>query len=385
MSSLAPQGVSTNHDSTATSGGAVSPGENANQDCYLPPPPENKKFTIDLEPFNEALDLLSAGPFRASIYEKRNQIAQGLGALTVKLEAAASAELARIPAEKTASLVRTFLSSNEVNPRHHPLAHYELIANPPFHQDRPSPESYTRMAQSLLSTGLLPRDDIRESIEVTRLSALNQASDPAKSFTNWIATSAVIATWMFNPPVISAIITIGCIALAGRSLKDRAITLNVAEGYILETLDASQAIHTENPSPIGDALNKYFGDPSDRANYCNHWRSDGFVIARALRVLGHPTEKTFELFRDHSAIHHYANELTAIVRGLLSDHEAPVPPSMLVPFIEDPEYGDTWIKTNHLLETLNTVYFANAIVDKEVTRREFAKFIVASEQGQNAT
>jgi hypothetical protein len=344
----------------------------------LPPHSHVHPPSADLQPFDEALDLLAAGPLRALIFEKRAQIKPGIAPFPTELEARASAKLALMPAEQTAHLVRTFFSRSETNSDQSPLVHYGIIANPPHHQDRPSPESYTRMAQSLLSTGLLPNDDIRESIELARLSLLNQPSDPTESFTSWLATSAVVATWMFYPPAISAIITIAYLSIAWGALSNRNVSANAAEGYILETLDAYETIRTGNVSTIGASLEKHFGDPSNKVNYSNHWRSDGFAIARALRALGHPTEKTFELFRDHSGLNNHSNTLVTTVRGLLTDHDAPVPPAMLLAFIEDPDYGETWDATNHLLEALNTVYFTSAIFDKEVQRRKFMEFVLAA-------
>ena len=338
-------------------------------------PEGGEPIQVDRGSLKFALDVLNPGPFRAVVFEKFHSLADGIPRITAGREGRAMARLEGLSSAQHKDIVDRFFANTEDNPFRAPIAEYlEVVAANPF-QQAGDEGRYARYLRSLLADGLLPPQEVEEILRTSLLTLESEADGSTVGLMRWLWPSVVASSWACAPTPVAATLTslfIGACVLARRNTL---LAHDVARGYMMESLDTFTTIRVGELPDLGSTLNQLFANPDNASDFNKHWATTGFLFARILRVFGHAPGEVFSLFRSNATINSNLNPIVQTARNHLQDIGAPIPPTILLPFMDDEVSGETYKMTRDLINNLHDSYFICAIAQKEQNRRECAKLV----------
>ena len=331
---------------------------------------------VDLSSFPKALEALPPGPFRAQVLEHFQNLKSGINRLSPVAEARASALLEQLSSSQLKQIVETLVAERSTDSFRTPLAHYRDIIREDPNQDERERGELRRFVTTLLTDGLLPTDFVQEHLRLSNLTLESSAQSPDSLQLAWVGIPGLALAWTLASHLEAAIVTSISLVVCGLARRDTLIARDVVKGYTLESLDTYETIRSGAVKDLGLTLNEHFADPARPSQFNKQWQTTGFLFARILRVFGSSQDEVFSLFQREPVINHNYNIVVEAARAHLADTDAPIPPSILVPFMSEESEDDPFKVTREVIYDLQDAYFTCAIAQREQIRLDCAKLIL---------
>jgi hypothetical protein len=198
---------------------------------------------------------------------------------------------------------------------------------------------------------------------------------------SWLALGAIgLSVFAAPVPVTIGVTVLGALA-SQRLASDFRLEGDVATGYLLEAQHAFHTIRRGIHQDIDQILANTFWNAEHREHFYNVGRGQGFLLARALRVLGADPLATFVTLCENLHVTQPGNPLLQNLYERLQAHDAPLPLYLEAIFHPDCPIRNEYTETRTLIEILDAVYFTSAIRQRDVIRSHFAEYVLAVENG----
>lgn len=336
-----------------------------------------KGLTAELErSFSDALHLLDQSPVRAHLWERHEQLKAGVEVISEATCCRALERFTRLPSPTQRRLVTSLLKSANTGDLFAPVSHYAVPSVNDDIQKSEDPRAFTRLGVSLLLKGIPSREEFVESLELREMTLLDSASDGIATTMMGLAALTGPTFWYLFSPTLGIVSAASLLSAAYLDMRHSRIALEVVRGYTQESLEAYNAITSGQMVDLGETLNNIFRNTESPENLQNDWRTEGFLLARVLRLFGHSPEKIFSLFKDDARVDLPFNDLVSIVRSDLAGLEAPTPPSLMMAYDAE-ENSKEYDKMCQVLASLNEAYLINELFERQRIRCEFAAKVLA--------
>lgn len=328
--------------------------------------------------FTETLSLLDQVPIRAQVWEAHTNLKGGIETLSSQTCARALERFTALPAATQGSLVIELLKRTRSNALSAPLSHYVDDTISEHLPESDEAKVFFRLGASLLLEGVPPREEFRSSLFQREMTLLDTASEGTLSPMIGLAIVTGATFWQVFSPTIGTISMISFLAASGFDVRDSRIAQEVVRGYTLECLDTYETIQSGQICDIGETLNNTFRNPDKPDNLSKEWRTEGFLLARALRLFGHSPDDVRALFAADARVNLPHNDLVTKVRSDFSQIDAHTPPSLMIAFDAE-ERAKPFDKMREVIALLNEVYFINQLCERQRIRCQFAATVLAAE------
>jgi hypothetical protein len=339
---------------------------------------------VDLSPFVHALNLLEQSPIRGEIFESRAELNDGILQASGEGVRLALERFELLPSSIQRAIIQELFREKSGSNLRSPVASYtDSIRHddPNNDQHDSSPTMWTTAGRTLLLEGVLPCAQVKESLKLAELTLTLNASSPGAYEIRSASALAFVTSALFGSIYMS--VATGTILgiTSALNYRDVHIAREAIRGYALESLDTFETIRSGTIRDLGQTLNERYSDQLKQGRSEGLWRASGFAVARILRVFGRSPEDIFTLFLNNPCIHLANNPIALATRAHLREHQVPNPESILAPFLEESGEGESFAKTEELINTLNEVYFTRATCERERLRRDLARKIFESSTG----
>jgi hypothetical protein len=330
---------------------------------------------VFLEPFVDALTRLEQSPLRGDIFDAHSDLKGGIQCITAEGERLALERFEGLSESAQKRLVQDLFNGASHNPWRAPITQYTECIVEHGYSTESSRNVWAEAGRALLSEGVLPQKDIRDSLKLAQLTLVTNASSPSAYDRKSILFAGLATSYLFAPVQITATLAIVAGISSALSYRDVRIAREAIRGYILESLDTYDTIRSGRIRDLGQTLSEHFGNPERAEHYQKLWQASGFAVARMLRVFGHSSDEVFELFLNSPCLHLAYNPTAERTREHLALHQVPSPATILAPFMDEAEKGDSIAPTEELVNSLNEVYFTRAICERERVRYDLSREI----------
>lgn len=325
--------------------------------------------------YGDLLESLSAGRLRAEVIERAEGLREPRDPDFHSKIASAAVKFEQLRVEQQNEILGRFFSSNNIHDRvAWTMPSRPIFLNPPPHMGKDAHVRNVHIAQSILATGLLPQDEVVRAAEYS--AAVMPNPNASVTYEAGLIVSTVAATSAFlATPWTTATTVIGGFLICRALSRRPSIHREYVAGYLMEAMDAFRALQSGDFMSLRSTLAYYFKDPEFADTYRNEPRAEGFLAARALRLLG---RSNFDLYGSFWALVNVITPSQALNRevlGALKEHDVTVTKPLITTFMDaqpsEREQVDTFI------EALHTAHFAWEARDKENLRLEWAEKILA--------
>jgi hypothetical protein len=241
--------------------------------------------------------------------------------------------------------------------------------------------------RSILETGVITPFDVTHGADMVMKRVGENQLSRNQVLLSWASIGGVVGAWIFMPGPFA----LGCTGLALVSAQQLATAWrrnkDAAEGYILESRHMLQMIRVGRYQRLSDALNETFSNPEARsAGDLNRGKVFGFILARALRVLGVPPTDIFQAVCKRCSADQYRHPLVISLRAKLAEegfiaHSTPTQEQR--PKTESPlslHYSEAQALPPglppELLEVLDHAHLLSALRARDLNRINFAKQVL---------
>jgi hypothetical protein len=287
--------------------------------------------------------------------------------------ASATAKFEQLDVTHQNEIFRRFFKPNVCKRAAWTMPSYPIFFSPELEMVKEAHAKNMKIAQSLLTTGLLPQEDALRAAQAVG-AAIPNYRGKATFIVASMMSAVVISSAFVAPPWVTAVAVIGGFLFCRGFANRPNIHVEYAAGYVTETLDAFSRLQSGGLQSIKSTLDYYFNDPEFPDAYQNGARADGFLIARTLRLLGHSNTEMLQAFQDPRTVNMPNNELVPTVSHALQEQELVLENPLVSAFMnsESPENEPVVA----LLETMNAAHFAWGARDKENLRLQLAEQIL---------
>lgn len=364
------------HTSTAPTAPVGEQSAHALNEASLPPAPVEQPVSINLDIYEKAIARLDASPLHAEVLEHFKIIKEGTKPLNMDRAVAALHRIDAASGEQLDTLLHDFFAIRNHNPACSSIRHYASIVTKHQPWEEIIPHRANLISRCVLERGTLPPPEVALSAKLTSLSLLDTDRDSFLAFVGGLAIAGgLVATGVASP---FAGISVCAILAAGLWFLNRQPNMHneIAAGYLMENLDAFNAMFTGSVTDIGYTIHSLFADPKSPENHGNLWRANGFVIARTLRVLGVSKEDIYEAVRDSITVEDPEDSLMQLLSSTLEGQSIKKPSSMLAPYVDGFAPGEDCTDIYEVLSWMNYVHFSWAARETLEIRRDFAEAVL---------
>ncbi len=327
---------------------------------------------------------LSVGSLRREVLERDEELLRPLDPKLDTEVALATAKFEKLGVSEQHEIFRTFFKSRILE-----RAAWTMPTTPTFFPPEPEfeKEAHARnvtIAQSLLTTGLLPTEDAIRAVQAVGASIPNYRAHATFMLAS-LTSAGVIATAFFASPWITTATVIGGLIFCRGFASRPNLHMEYGAGYLMETMDAFHTLKSGSTKSLSSTIDSYFKDPHSAENYLNLARADAFLISRTLRLLGHSNHGVYQAFRDPRTVNMENNDLALTVLNALQEHRVNLQSPLGSTFLNsEPRKNDTPVDPEcqdpvEFLEAIHAAHFAWGERDKDNLRLEFAHKILAYE------
>jgi hypothetical protein len=333
------------------------------------------KTDVDLQPFVDALTRLEQSPLRGEIFNSHAELKEGIQCITAEGERLALERFEGFSESAQKRIIQDLFKGASLNHWRAPISYYTNCIDELGYSIESGRNVWAEAGRSILSEGVLPQRDIQETLKLAQRTLVTNASKLKAHDHKPLMLAGLVTSCFFAPAHITA--TLGVILGFSSALhyRDVRIAREAVQGYTLELLDTYDTIRSGRIRDLGQTLSEHFGDPAGSEQFQKLWRASGFTVARMLRVFGHSPDEVFELFLNSPGLHLADNPTAERTREHLALHQVPNPATILAPFMDDAERGDSIAPTEELVNSLNEVYFTRAICERERVRYDLSREI----------
>ena len=321
----------------------------------------------------DVLSLLSAGTLRGEVLERREELRKPLDP-ELDVKAASAVETFRqIDVTRQNDIFTSFFKSTNLDRASWTMPTCPVFLTPGSAMEKEAHAFNVKMGQSLLTTGLLPREEAVRSAQ-TLGAAIPDYRGRGTFVVASIVSAGVIASSFFVAPWVTAVTAIGGLVFCRGFAHRPSLHLEYAAGYVMETLDAFKTLESGSNASLKSTMDYYFNDPEFRDAYKNYARADAFLLARTFRLLGHSNEDVLQAFQDPRTVDRQNNELAPKVVDALQEHDVTLQGPLVGAFMDSgsPEHAQLVA----FLETMNVAHFTWGARDKDNLRLELAQHIL---------
>lgn len=332
--------------------------------------------------FEQALDKMHPGPLYCTAQERFAEFASPLPADLSKRIIDATKRFDTLPPEEKAALLQTFVSSQ----RWMDSATCAFSQRPVFRLDAEVDRERAGRVLSFVGNHLLVEGTLPKALLVELTSAVKDSMAPDHSRRNKLLAvgGAVVGAigvggFVASPTLPWAPAFVASYLLMRPFLHSRPHYPKLVEGYLKEQIEASFQVQNGMAGPAQMSLLTVFKHPSNPGAVSDSKPEiEGFLMARALRVLGWKQDEISQLFKESGSMSDPYSHLREAVREALGLHGRRLAASWThaLDTMGDPESASTV----DFLDTMSLAHFIWAQRDRTKIAGEFADLVLASSE-----
>ena len=341
-----------------------------------------KASAVEIDPvqqiFDMAMERMYPGPLYSAFKERLEELKRPVDPDLESKAAAAVAIFEKLEFVDKVKTLNSMLSEKLLTKRASwPIPGAPRFKVPPPESRANAEEKMREVAQELLLKGTLPAEHVQHVAN-----SVIEKFPPSAEINErlgMLGGAAALSTALFiaAPLWVAAPIAVGACVFALAQFRRPTLYSEYVRGFLTESLDSTGQVYLGGAVPLGVTLKVHFEGVMDGQERVSAFQKDGFLLSRALRVLGRPAEEIVSSFQCPYPVTSSHNALVPALEKALEEHgiELKMPLALVAQNMKDKENQELF----RFLDLMTVSHFLWAARDREKLRGEMADIVLASQ------